>query len=47
MLLNAAAAIAAGGLAADLGEGMARARESITSGKALQALEALRKVSNR
>ncbi|MBI2503755.1 MAG: anthranilate phosphoribosyltransferase [Candidatus Latescibacteria bacterium] len=47
VLLNAGAAILAGGLAADLGEGMAKARESIASGKALQALEALRQVSNR
>ncbi|MCC7265689.1 MAG: anthranilate phosphoribosyltransferase [Candidatus Latescibacteria bacterium] len=47
VLLNAAAAITAGGLAADLNEGVARARESIASGKALQALENLRQVSNR
>jgi anthranilate phosphoribosyltransferase len=47
VLLNAGAAIAAGGLAADLKEGMERARESIASGKALQALETLRQVSNR
>lgn len=47
VLLNAAAAILAGGLAADLDEGVARARESIASGRALQALEKLRQVSNR
>jgi len=46
VLLNAAAAIAAGGLAKDLGEGMDRARESIASGKALQTLEKLVQVSN-
>ncbi|MSR81465.1 MAG: anthranilate phosphoribosyltransferase [Candidatus Latescibacteria bacterium] len=47
VLLNAAAAIAAGGLAADLNEGMELARQSIASGRALQALEVLRQVSNR
>lgn len=47
VLLNAAAAIAAGGLAADLQEGLNRARESIASGKALAALDTLRQVSNR
>ena len=47
VLLNAAAAIAAGGLAADLKEGLERARESIASGKALAALDTLRQVSNR
>ncbi len=47
VLLNAAAAILAGGLAADLNEGLAQARASIASGKAAQALESLRQVSNR
>jgi anthranilate phosphoribosyltransferase len=47
VLLNAGAAILAGGLAPDLKEGMERARESIASGRALAALDALRQVSNR
>lgn len=46
VLLNAAAAIAAGGLATDLHQGLALARAAITSGRALQALETLRQVSN-
>ena len=41
VLLNAAAALVAGGAAADLEEGIARAAESIDSGMALNALEAL------
>ncbi len=47
VLLNAAAAILAGGLAADLNEGVELARQSLASGKALEALEKLRQVSNR
>ncbi len=42
VLLNAAAALVAGGLAADLQEGLARAAESIDSGAALRVLEAYR-----
>jgi anthranilate phosphoribosyltransferase len=41
VLLNAAAAIVAGEKAADLGEGIARARQAIDSGAALGKLEAL------
>jgi anthranilate phosphoribosyltransferase len=41
ILLNAAGAIAAGGQAADLGEGLARAREALDSGAALARLEEL------
>ncbi len=41
VLLNAAAALVAGGIAADLKEGIARAAESIDSGAALRKLDAL------
>jgi len=41
VLLNAAAALVAGGAAADLKEGIARAAESIDSGAALRTLEGL------
>jgi anthranilate phosphoribosyltransferase len=41
VLLNAAGAIAAGGLARDLGEGVGLAREAIDSGAAGERLEAL------
>jgi anthranilate phosphoribosyltransferase len=41
ILLNAAGAIAAAGHAADLGEGLARAREALDSGAALERLEEL------
>jgi anthranilate phosphoribosyltransferase len=41
VLLNAAGAIAAGGLARDLGEGVGLAREAIDSGEAGERLEAL------
>jgi anthranilate phosphoribosyltransferase len=41
VLLNAAGAIAAGGLARDLGEGVALAREAVDSGAAGERLEAL------
>jgi anthranilate phosphoribosyltransferase len=41
ILLNAAGAITAGGLAADLREGLARAREAIDSGAAAARLDAL------
>lgn len=46
VLLNAAAAIAAGGLAGDLAAGLDRARESIDSGKARAALEGLKRASH-
>ena len=46
VLLNAAAAIAAGGLADDMAGGIEVARESIDSGRARQALERLVEVSN-
>ena len=41
MLLNAAAAIAAGGKAADIGEGIALAERSIDSGTARERLDRL------
>ncbi|MBT6149474.1 MAG: anthranilate phosphoribosyltransferase [Gemmatimonadetes bacterium] len=46
VVLNAAAAIAAGGLAPDLTQGVAQARESLSSGKAIRALDRLIEVSN-
>ena len=46
VLLNAAAALAAGGLADDMAGGSEVARESIDSGRARQALERLVEVSN-
>jgi anthranilate phosphoribosyltransferase len=46
VVLNAAAAITAGGLAQDLEEGVSKARESLSSGKAKQALGRLVEVSN-
>ena len=46
VLLNAAAAIAAGGLVGDIAAGIDVARESIDSGKARQALDRLVAVSN-
>ena len=46
VVMNAAAAIAAGGLADSLAAGIALAEASISSGKALHALEQLREVSN-
>jgi anthranilate phosphoribosyltransferase len=46
VLLNAAAALVAGGTATDLPEGIARAAESIDSGSALRALQALVDYSN-
>lgn len=46
VLLNAAAAIVAGGKAANLKEGLTLAAESIDSGKALEKLEGLRAKSN-
>jgi len=46
VLLNAAAAIAAGGLVGDMAAGIDVARESIDSGKARQALDRLVEVSN-
>jgi anthranilate phosphoribosyltransferase len=45
--LNAGAAIVAGGKAANLKEGFAKAQESIDSGSALKALEMLVEVTNR
>jgi anthranilate phosphoribosyltransferase len=47
VLLNAAAALVAGGAAADLEEGIARAAESTDSGAALSTLEALIAYSQR
>ncbi|MCX5797807.1 MAG: anthranilate phosphoribosyltransferase [Elusimicrobia bacterium] len=44
-LLNAAAALMVAGRAADFKEGLARAAESVDSCRALQALEAVRKLS--
>ncbi len=46
VVMNAAAAIAAGGAADGIRDGAAMAEESIASGKAAQALEKLRQVSN-
>ncbi len=46
VLLNAAAALAAAGVAADLAGGVQVARESIASGRARQALDRLVEVSN-
>ena len=46
VLMNAAAAIAAGGLASSLEEGVDRARSAISSGRAREALEKLKGVSN-
>ena len=46
VLLNAAAAIAAGGMAATPKEGLEQAREAINSGRARAALETLAQVSN-
>jgi len=47
VLLNAAAALLAAGKVADLAEGVALARESVESGRALAALEALGELSRR
>ena len=46
VLLNAAAAIVAGGLAESLEDGLKKAREVIDSGSARKALEDLKRVSN-
>ena len=46
VLLNAAAAIVAGGKAADISAGIAAAAESIDSGRALEKLEGLKAKSN-
>lgn len=46
VVLNAAAALVVAGAAADLEQGVAAARESIASGKARAALDALVRVSN-
>ena len=46
VLMNAAAAIVAGGLASSLEEGVDRARSAISSGRARQVLEKLKEVSN-
>ena len=46
VIMNAAAAVAAGGLAEDLQQGAAVAAEAIDSGKAKAALETLKSVSN-
>jgi anthranilate phosphoribosyltransferase len=46
VVLNAGAAILAGGLATDLGEGMDRAREAIDRGGARGVLDRLRSVAS-
>ena len=46
VLLNAAAAIVAGGKAADIAAGLAVAAESIDTGRALEKLEGLKTKSN-
>lgn len=46
VLLNAAAAIVAGGLEDELAGGLERARQALDSGRARQALEDLKRVSN-
>jgi anthranilate phosphoribosyltransferase len=46
VLLNAAAALVAAGRAADFPEGITLAAESIDSGRALQKLEGLKRVTN-
>jgi anthranilate phosphoribosyltransferase len=46
VLMNAAAAIVAGGVASDLEEGLDRARSAISSGRAREVLEQLKEVSN-
>ncbi|MBN2030392.1 anthranilate phosphoribosyltransferase [bacterium] len=46
VLLNAGAAIYVSGLAQSIEEGIERSRESIDSGKALEKLEALKKMTN-
>ena len=46
VVMNAAAAIVAGGLAGDLPEGAARADEAVASGRAQGALDRLIQVSN-
>jgi len=43
--LNAGSALVAAGVAADIGEGLARAREALASGRAKQTLERFREVS--
>jgi anthranilate phosphoribosyltransferase len=45
VLLNASAAIVVGGMASDISEGIRLAEESIDSGKAMEKLEMLKKVS--
>ena len=45
-LLNAAVVLVAAGRAADMGEGLERARESVDSGEARQRLSSLIAVSN-
>jgi anthranilate phosphoribosyltransferase len=46
VLLNAAAALVAAGRAADFPEGITQAAESIDSGRALEKLEGLKRVTN-
>lgn len=46
VLLNSSAAIVAGGIAGDLAEGIQVAAESIDSGKAIERLELLKRLSN-
>ena len=46
VLLNAAAALVGAGLAKDFSEGITQAAESIDSGRALEKLEAMKKITN-
>jgi len=47
VLLNAAAALVAAGRAADFPDGIAQAAESIDSGRALEKLEGMKKITNK
>ena len=47
VLLNAAAALVAAGMAGDFSHGIQQAAEAIDSGEALKKLEALKKITNK
>jgi anthranilate phosphoribosyltransferase len=47
VLLNAAAALVAAGIAGDFSQGIQQAAEAIDSGEALKKLEALKKITNK